>query len=78
MLISQNYDFNSWYPKKLNDRIEQVNQAQGYAVFIKMYVVPMSQNYDCNSWYPKKLNYRTEQVIINRESSLGVCSSAVG
>jgi len=78
MLISQNYDCNSRYPKKLSDRIEQIHQAQGYTVFIKIYVMTMSQNCDCNSWYTKKLNDRTEQVIINRESSLGVFSGAVG
>jgi 23S rRNA A2030 N6-methylase RlmJ len=78
MLRSQKYDCNLWYPKKQNDRIEQVHQSQGYTVFIKIYVMSMSQNYDCNLWYPKKLNDRTEQVIISRESSLGVCSGAVG
>lgn len=76
--MSRNYDCNSWYPKKLNDRIEQVHQAQRYAVFIKIYVVPMLQNYNCNSWYRNKLNDILQQVIINHESSLGVCSGAVG
>jgi len=76
--MSQNYDCNSWYPKELNDGIKQVHQAQGYTVFIKIYIMPMSQNYECNSWYPKKLNDGTEQVINNHESSLAVCSGAVG
>jgi hypothetical protein len=76
MLMSQNYYCNSWYPKKQNVRVEQVHQPQGYTIFIKIYVMPMSQNYDCNLCQ-KKLSDRMEQVIINRESSLGVCSGAV-
>jgi len=46
MLMSQKYDCNSWYPKKLNDRIEKVHQAHRYTVFIKIYVMTMSPNYD--------------------------------
>jgi len=75
--MSQNCDCNSWYPRKQSDRVEQVHHAQRYTAFIKIYVMPMSQIYDCNSWCQKKLNGRTEQVIINRESSLGVCSGAL-